>query len=54
MELTVRSEEEMQKLGQNLAAVLAADDVVYLLGELGVGKTVLVRGIARALGYKGR
>ena len=54
MEVTVHSEEEMQKLGHDLASVLSADDVVYLLGELGVGKTVLVRGVARALGYEGR
>lgn len=54
MEIEVHSEEEMQQLGSDLAAVLAEDDVVYLLGELGAGKTVLVRGVARGLGYAGR
>jgi tRNA threonylcarbamoyladenosine biosynthesis protein TsaE len=52
--ITVNSEEEMQKLGRDLALVLREDDVVYLLGDLGVGKTVLVRGLAHALGYEGR
>ncbi|MCX5779677.1 MAG: tRNA (adenosine(37)-N6)-threonylcarbamoyltransferase complex ATPase subunit type 1 TsaE [Firmicutes bacterium] len=54
MAIEVHNEEEMQKLGRDLAAVLAEDDVVYLLGELGAGKTTLVRGVARGLGYPGR
>lgn len=53
MLITVNNEEEMQLLGRDLAVVLREDDVVYLLGELGVGKTVLVRGLAHALGYEG-
>ncbi|CFX90274.1 tRNA threonylcarbamoyl adenosine modification protein TsaE [Syntrophomonas zehnderi OL-4] len=54
MDITIPTEDTMLELGQNLAAVLAVGDIVYLLGNLGVGKTTLVRGIARALGYKGR
>jgi tRNA threonylcarbamoyladenosine biosynthesis protein TsaE len=54
MELIINDEEEMLALGRKIASVLEADDVVYLTGELGVGKTTLVRGIARARGYKGR
>jgi len=54
MDIKVYSEEEMQQLGSNLASVLGEDDVVYLLGELGAGKTALVRGAARGLGYIGR
>lgn len=54
MELIAKTEEEMIQLGRAIASVLAADDVVYLLGNLGAGKTTLVRGIARALGYEGR
>lgn len=53
MDITVYSEEEMYKLGHDLASVLDEDDVVYLRGELGAGKTVLVRGVARGLGYEG-
>jgi tRNA threonylcarbamoyladenosine biosynthesis protein TsaE len=41
-------------LGARLAAVLRPGLVVFLSGELGVGKTTLVRGCLRALGYRGR
>jgi tRNA threonylcarbamoyladenosine biosynthesis protein TsaE len=44
----------MISLGRLLARVLEKNDVVYLTGELGAGKTTLVRGIARGLGYTGR
>ncbi len=54
MDLIIATEQEMLELGSAVASVLGADDVVYLLGNLGVGKTTLVRGIARALGYEGR
>ncbi len=37
-------------LGERLAAHLEAGDVVALYGDLGAGKTHLVKGIARALG----
>jgi len=54
MDIKVNSEAEMEILGGHLAVVLDEDDVVYLRGELGAGKTVLVRGVARGLGYEGR
>ena len=44
----------MISLGRLLARVLEKNDVVYLTGELGAGKTTLVRGITRGLGYNGR
>ena len=42
------------ELGARLAATLRPGLVVYLSGELGAGKTTLVRGCLRALGYRGR
>lgn len=53
MDIKIYSEEDMQRLGCRIAGVLDQDDVVYLTGELGAGKTVLARGIARGLGYEG-
>jgi tRNA threonylcarbamoyladenosine biosynthesis protein TsaE len=39
-----------EALGGELAASLRAGDIVLVAGELGVGKTTLVRGACRALG----
>ena len=44
---------ETESLGAELAAALGDGDVVLLRGELGSGKTTLVRGAARALGVSG-
>jgi len=41
---------ETESLGAELAGVLRDGDVVLVRGELGSGKTTLVRGAARALG----
>jgi len=40
-------------LGAELLEVLAGAPVVFLYGQLGAGKTTLVRGILRALGHNG-
>ncbi len=42
------------ELGAALAGVLRAGLTIYLSGELGAGKTTLVRGLLRALGHRGR
>ena len=42
------------RLGELIGKSLRAGDVVLLHGELGAGKTTLVRGLARAAGYRGR
>jgi tRNA threonylcarbamoyladenosine biosynthesis protein TsaE len=41
-------------LGAALAGCLEPGVVVYLSGELGAGKTTLVRGVLRGLGHAGR
>lgn len=41
-------------LGARLAAVLQPGMTVYLSGDLGAGKTTLVRGLLRSLGFHGR
>lgn len=44
---------ETEALGARIAARLGPGDVVLLSGELGTGKTTLVRGACRALGFTG-
>jgi tRNA threonylcarbamoyladenosine biosynthesis protein TsaE len=48
--LVTRSEKETEDFGRKLAKELSASDVVYLVGDLGAGKTTLARGIAAGLG----
>jgi len=43
---------ETESLGAELAAGLQSGDLVLVSGELGAGKTTLVRGAARALGVR--
>jgi len=43
----------MEALGRRLAEVCRHGALIYLSGELGAGKTTLVRGLLRALGYAG-
>jgi len=46
------SPEETFAFGQHLAKVLGPNQVVCLAGNLGAGKTLLVQGLARALGIE--
>ncbi|MDE2491154.1 MAG: tRNA (adenosine(37)-N6)-threonylcarbamoyltransferase complex ATPase subunit type 1 TsaE, partial [Elusimicrobia bacterium] len=45
---------DTEALGEALGRTLRAGDLVLLEGELGAGKTTLVRGLARGAGYRGR
>ena len=43
---------ETEALGERIAARLGPGDVVLVSGELGAGKTTLIRGACRALGVE--
>ena len=48
--MRTRSAAETEAIGERLAADLGPGDVVLVSGELGAGKTTLIRGACRALG----
>ena len=47
-------EAETEQVGARLAEKIEKNTVVAMRGDLGAGKTVFVRGFAKALGYTGR
>jgi tRNA threonylcarbamoyladenosine biosynthesis protein TsaE len=51
--LTLASAQATEALGAQLATVISEGCIIYLQGELGTGKTTLVRGLLRTLGYEG-
>jgi len=53
MQTTIKNANAMQKLGAKIAANCDSGCVIYLHGELGAGKTTLVRGFLHELGHKG-
>ncbi|MBF0433620.1 MAG: tRNA (adenosine(37)-N6)-threonylcarbamoyltransferase complex ATPase subunit type 1 TsaE [Fibrobacteria bacterium] len=48
-----QSEEATQKWAEQFARNLKVGDAVALIGDLGAGKTVFARGIARGFNFKG-
>lgn len=49
----LQDEAATEALGARLAAIRPDDGVVHLVGDLGAGKTTLVRGFLRAAGHAG-
>ena len=54
MKLQSRSEADTKEIGRRLGKKLKSGDVVCLYGELGSGKTIMVKGIASAFGISER
>ncbi|MGH3744036.1 MAG: tRNA (adenosine(37)-N6)-threonylcarbamoyltransferase complex ATPase subunit type 1 TsaE, partial [Mycobacteriales bacterium] len=46
--------DDMRRLGEQLAAVLRAGDLVLLSGPLGAGKTTFAQGVGAGLGVPER
>jgi len=53
MRYLTHAPEETEALGEHLASVLKAGDVIAFYGDLGAGKTAFTRGLARGLGIQG-
>lgn len=53
MQIDIPNEEAMEQLGALLASLLTAPALLFLQGDLGMGKTTLARGFMRARGHQG-
>ena len=51
--IEVSSEDQMYEVAAEYAKQLVSGQVVFLHGDLGAGKTTFVKGVLKALGYKG-
>jgi len=47
------NEQEMLEFAAEIAASLSVGNTVFLVGDLGAGKTTIVRGILKYFGHKG-
>jgi len=52
MEIHSRSEEQTACMAEGLAKLLKPGDLVFLIGQLGAGKTCFIRYAAKALGIR--
>src|SRR5690349_10555846 len=46
---SVETDDDMRKLGKKLGTLLKGGEVIELIGDVGAGKTTLVKGIAEGL-----
>lgn len=53
MIIKTSSPEETENLGKKIGKSLKSGDLILLSGDMGSGKTHLVKGIAKSLGYDG-
>ncbi len=51
---SLSAEADTLALGRALAPCVTPGMVIYLIGELGAGKTTLARGLLRGLGFEGK
>lgn len=51
--LTLPTPEDTRSVGERLAAILRAGDLLILTGDLGAGKTTLTQGLGAGLGVRG-
>ncbi|HEY9409786.1 MAG TPA: tRNA (adenosine(37)-N6)-threonylcarbamoyltransferase complex ATPase subunit type 1 TsaE [Jiangellaceae bacterium] len=52
-EIDIATAQDMHDLGERIAGVLRAGDLVLLGGDLGAGKTTLAQGVGQGLGVRG-
>ncbi len=50
--MNIKSEQAMLEYGQSFAEKIVTPIVIELVGDVGVGKTTFVRGLAKGLGIK--
>ena len=53
MQKSLNSAEETEAFGAELFKIMPSKSLIFLQGDLGAGKTTLVRGFLRAAGYNG-
>lgn len=53
-EFIANNEEETMRIGEEFSQKLKPHDVVFLIGDLGAGKTTFTKGVAKGLGVTSR
>ena len=52
IEIVTNSEEETYQFAEKIGKELKGNEIILLIGELGAGKTIFVKGIASGVGVK--